>query len=318
MTVERAVTAVIPTHDRPAMLSATLGAVLRQRDVDLEVVVVDDGSTRPVQRVVDAAGDERVRVVRHDRGRGVVAARNAGVAVASGAWVAFCDDDDLWAPDKLARQLAAAEQSGHRWVYTGSVDIDLAGRVIGGGPPVPPEEATAALHRFNAISGGGSSVVVAADLLADAGGFDSAFQGTHLEDWELWLRLASRALPDWVPAPLVGYRVHPANASLDVASLRAGLDRLQARHGIRPDRGAFERELGFSALRSGQRPAAMGAFARAAVRGSASGLLRDLAGHARHRLAARATRTMPATPVEQAWRSQAQRWLDGLTGQQSD
>src|SRR5690349_9916448 len=95
------VTVVVPTRDRHARLAATLAGVLRQRDVDLEVVVVDEASSPPV----GASADPRVRVLRHDEPQGVARARNAGLSAAQGAWVAFCDDDDLWGPEKLRRQL---------------------------------------------------------------------------------------------------------------------------------------------------------------------------------------------------------------------
>ena len=64
-------------------------------------------------------GDGRVRLLRNDRPQGVAAARNRGIAEAAGEWLGFCDDDDLWAPDKLARQLQAARQTGREWVYGG-------------------------------------------------------------------------------------------------------------------------------------------------------------------------------------------------------
>jgi glycosyltransferase involved in cell wall biosynthesis len=126
------VSVVVPTHNRSGLLAQTLRSVLWQRGVDLEVLVVDDGSTDDTAAVVAALNDPRVRLLRHGTPRGVSAARNRGVAAAGGRWLAFCDDDDLWAPDKLARQLAAAQATGRSWVYAGEVHIDLGGQVVGG------------------------------------------------------------------------------------------------------------------------------------------------------------------------------------------
>ena len=104
------VAAIVPTHDRADLLTTTLRSVLWQRGVSLEVVVVDDGSSEAMDTVVERVGDPRVRVVRNETPEGVCAARNRGAAETDARWLAFCDDDDLWAPDKLARQVAAAEQ----------------------------------------------------------------------------------------------------------------------------------------------------------------------------------------------------------------
>src|ERR687898_2985729 len=93
------VSVVVPTHDRPRLLMQTLGSILRQQAVDFEVIVVDDGSRDGTAEVVSWLGDARVRLLRHDRSKGVSAARNTGIAAAHGEWLAFCDDDDLWAPN---------------------------------------------------------------------------------------------------------------------------------------------------------------------------------------------------------------------------
>ena len=102
------VSVVIPTRDRSRLLGLTLHSVLWQRGVVVVVVVVDDGSTDDTAQTVAGLADPRVRLVRHDTAQGVSAARNRGITEAHGRWVAFLDDDDLWAPDKLACQLQAA------------------------------------------------------------------------------------------------------------------------------------------------------------------------------------------------------------------
>jgi glycosyltransferase involved in cell wall biosynthesis len=145
------VSVVIPTRDRAGLLAQTLATVLWQRNVSLEVVVVDDGSEEPIVGRVTELSDPRVVVVRNETSLGVSGARNAGIERATGDWVAFCDDDDLWAPDKLADQIAAATSEGCSWVYAGDVNIDDRLRIIGGGPPPPPETVMADLVRYNAV-----------------------------------------------------------------------------------------------------------------------------------------------------------------------
>ena len=98
------VSVILPTFDRAALLPRSIASVLQQTDGDLELVVVDDGSGDDTAAVVTACADPRVRYVKLPVNRGLPAARNAGLAVARGAYVAFQDSDDVWHPDKLARQ----------------------------------------------------------------------------------------------------------------------------------------------------------------------------------------------------------------------
>jgi glycosyltransferase involved in cell wall biosynthesis len=134
-------------------------------------------------------------VLRHATSRGVSAARNAGISVASGEWVAFCDDDDVWAPDKLGAELTVADEARARWAYAGDVTVDEELHLIGGGPPPSPEEVVKLLWRENVVPGSASGVVVRADVLADVGGFDTGLRRT--EDWEMWLRLALLGAVAW-------------------------------------------------------------------------------------------------------------------------
>src|SRR5688572_11855939 len=91
------VSVVVPTHNRVRLLPLTLHTVLRQQEVALEVIVIDDGSTEDIDRTVRELDDPRVHQLRHGTSQGVSVARNHGVARAQGHWIAFLDDDDLWA-----------------------------------------------------------------------------------------------------------------------------------------------------------------------------------------------------------------------------
>ncbi len=95
------VSVVIPVYNRAAVLGEALRSVLAQSERDLEIVVVDDGSTDDPKAVADALGDPRIRFVRQDN-RGGGAARNTGVREAQGRFIAFLDSDDAFLPDHLA------------------------------------------------------------------------------------------------------------------------------------------------------------------------------------------------------------------------
>ena len=111
-----AVSVILPTRDRPDFVGRALASVLAQREVDFEVVLVDNNQIAPL---VALPGDARVRVVRAAAARTAGAARNAGLAVATGEWITFLDDDDEYAPDKLALQLALALATGALLVLCG-------------------------------------------------------------------------------------------------------------------------------------------------------------------------------------------------------
>ncbi|MDQ3766839.1 MAG: glycosyltransferase family 2 protein, partial [Actinomycetota bacterium] len=299
---------VVPTHDRNHLLLQTLGSVIRQGDVDLEVIVVDDGSTQDVAAAVASLSDDRIRVVRNERSQGVARARNRGMEEAGGEWVAFVDDDDLWAPDKLTSQLQALARTGRRWAYTGAVNITASAQVIGGAPPAPPEEVAASLPRRNTVPGGGSNVVAARSLLDEVGGFDPTLFNT--EDWDMWIRMARAALPAWVPRPLLAYRVHATNASLVVSEIIAGARTIERRYGGPVDRGVVDRYLAELCLRSGDRLQAVRFFARGAVRGQAKGVSSDLASIARRRL--RRSSSDGAKPREPQWLAEGRAWVEDL------
>ena len=165
-TVSRAVTVVTPTHNRAHLMPATLQAVLAQSDVDLQVIVVDDGSWTATLATLREVHDDRVRWRRNAHPTGVANARNAGLALVDTPWVAFTDDDDLWAPDKLARQLASLrEQPDRRWSVVGSVEVDSELRIMR--YEKAPNVATLADHvlKSNCVPAGGSGVLVSTDLV---------------------------------------------------------------------------------------------------------------------------------------------------------
>ena len=290
----------------------TLRSVLRQQGVDLEVIVVDEGSTDDTLAVLAALGDERVRVIHHDTPRGVATARNHGTGEAQGDWLAFVDDDDLWAPDKLVRQLQAAEGARRDWAYAGAVIIVEDCRIVHGRPPLSPEEVVAALPRYDAIPGGGSNVVLRRTMWRRAGPFDSRLRNT--EDWEMWIRLAKLGLPACVSSPLVARRLHPSNSSLDLAELVRGTRLIESLHHTTADWGRLHRWMAESCLRNGQRWAALGHFARAAARGTVRGAASDLRCILQRHVARAQKRDGQTPSSSDPWRATAAAWLREIRG----
>ncbi len=301
-----AVSVVIPSRGVAPFLRLALASVRDQHDVELEVVVVVDGSEPEQLGWLRDLGDPLLRVVRHDRPRGVSAARNTGVSSSIGEWVAFLDDDDVWAPEKLNRQLSAARSSGRRWVYTGAVRIDVDDRVVGVEPVLEPEPLMRRLPRLNVVPT--SNVLVHREVLYEAGPFDTGLRLT--EDWDLYLRLAEMGPPAFVPEHLVAFRTHPGQSSLDSAGLLEEIEAFERRHGVRTDRVAILRGAAWSCLRAGDRWGALGLYRHAIGQGDLTSVARALLTLAPEQVKARMLSRM--APGDRSEFDEDQRWVDGV------
>jgi glycosyltransferase involved in cell wall biosynthesis len=213
---------VIPCYNSLRWLPQTLDAVRGQSFGDLEVVLVDDGGDDDLAGWAAGLGDERVRVVRQDNA-GVSAARNRGVAEARGELVAFCDSDDVWVPDALARMVARYDDDPAVGLVYGWYDVvDAEGRPTGRVEAFTDEGEV--WERFvTANPVGMSATLVPRRVFEELGGFEENRDRfpVDVEDWEMWIRIAARHRVAVVPEVLYHYRRHDSNSSTDVASLDA-------------------------------------------------------------------------------------------------
>lgn len=225
MTAELSV--VIPTRNRWPLLKRAVGCALDQRDVVLEVLVVDDGSTDGSAERAEAITDDRVTVL-HRPQRGVAEARNWGIEHATAPWVALLDDDDLWAPDKCRLQLQALATATAEISYTGQVVVDDSLRFKRVLEAPDPDHLLPALLGTNAI-GTPSSVIAGREALISAGGFDGRF--SVLADWDMWLRICAGRRAAACPKILVAYVEHAENLHvIDTASVLREFALLCDRH----------------------------------------------------------------------------------------
>ena len=253
------VTVVIPTRDRAGFLSGALRSALSQVDVNYEVRVVDDASIDGTADLLANCLDARVTTVHHELPQGVAAARNRAVADANGEWLAFLDDDDLWAPTWLRTGLETARRGRAGAVYGSCWVVDGRRRVLGARLAPHPRELPGLLGHQNAI-GGPSAVMVRADVLAAAGGFDERLSA--LADWDAWLRVLDicRAAP--VPELLSAYTSYPDNmhvrdpfaALAEFASFARIVKTRAGAVGVVSEEG-FTRWLALDSSRAGRRPA---------------------------------------------------------------
>jgi glycosyltransferase involved in cell wall biosynthesis len=222
------VSVVIPTRDRWSLLGRSLRGALAQEHVTLEVIVVDDGSKTDAPPALLPSPDPRVVVCRSDVSRGVANARNAGIERASGDWIAFLDDDDLWAPGKLHAQLDRARAAPADFVYSAAVVVDAslaATRLL---PPPTPAELEASIAVQNAIPAGQSNVLAKTHLVRELGGFDERL--SMIADWEMWIRLAAAGTPQSCPDVHVAWVIHDTNMHLVDRGSRAEFEYLAGLH----------------------------------------------------------------------------------------
>ena len=235
-----AVSVVIPTRDRSRVVLDTVRSTLGQRDVELEVIVVDDGSRDGTAEALAALDDPRVTVLRNASSRGVAGARNRGIEQAAFPWIAFLDDDDRWSPDKLRVQLERAEAEAADFVYTAGLAIAVGdGRVLWSSPAFTPEQLRREIRSRNVVFAGSSNVLARTDLLRRLGGFDESLH--HIADWDLWIRLTEAGRPAACPEPLVAYVVHESNMHTTAIATAAREGRLlRAKHAHSSLPGGFD------------------------------------------------------------------------------
>jgi len=186
------VSGIITTYDRPAFLPEAIESALAQTLPLSELLVVDDCSPRDIAAITAPFG-ERVRYLRLPHNQGPSAARNAGVAAATGEVVAFLDDDDLWLPNKIARQVAALH-AGHEAALCGWRFADGGALQVQAIPEVTLEH----LRWGNPFCGTTGLAARRQALLEEP--FDEAIRWG--EDWELDVRLARRRALAYVAEPL--------------------------------------------------------------------------------------------------------------------
>jgi glycosyltransferase involved in cell wall biosynthesis len=217
------VSCVVPAFNAARFLGEALDSILAQTHPAVEVIVVDDGSTDETAAIA-AAYASRLRLIRQEN-RGPAEARNRGLACAQGDYVAFLDADDLWLPDKLARQMA-------RFRARPELDFCVTGIQNFWMDELSEEAARFQGHRFMEVLPGYVLQTLAArrTLFDIVGGFDPARQPSEDVDW--FLRALDRgSTHEVLPDLLVRRRLHAGNLTRgDLASRPVLLQAVWASH----------------------------------------------------------------------------------------
>lgn len=209
------VSIVMPAFNAAATISESIDSVLRQTYTDWELIIVDDGSCDPTAEIIRRYGEREPRLISLNNGknRGVSESRNLGTERAKGSWIAFLDSDDMWAPDKLERQMklvhdrmAMGEEPA--LVFTGSAFMDRAGKQTAYHLAVPERVSYRELLKQNVISC--SSVLLRKDLALK---YPMKHDDMH-EDYAVWLQvLRDGGRAYGINRPLLLYRLSETSKS---------------------------------------------------------------------------------------------------------
>lgn len=213
------ISVIIPAYNAATYIERTLHTVLTQTYRQIEIIVVNDGSSDETEAIVlhMAKADARLRVISIPNG-GVARARNHGIALSRGGFVAFIDADDLWRADKLEKQLDQLNRHGPDYgaVYTLHYVIDETDRVLRPGDSVVATGYILNRHLVLRLIGNGSTLLVRREALLSTRLFDPTYADDGIggcEDLDLELQLAEKFKFAAVPERLVGYRVYDGNMS---------------------------------------------------------------------------------------------------------
>ena len=220
------ISVVIPTFNDVGHIGEALASIVNQTVLPAEIVVSDDGSDDGTEQFVRGFAERHadavtIRYTRRESQGGDAAARNAGIAAAHGEWIAICDSDDTWAPNKLERQIGFLEEwKGSRpIVLLGShgYNTNDAGRVISSAVmgPTTEEAYDAVRHRGGLFFVIHSSVLFSRADVEALGGYSTAEYGAANE-FDLFCRMAERGVVINLPEPLVYYRKRAGSMQLDL------------------------------------------------------------------------------------------------------
>ncbi|MEW6608546.1 MAG: glycosyltransferase [bacterium] len=207
---------IIPTYNAENFLPQAINSVVEQTYQDIEIIVVDDGSTDNTKRIIEPFMD-KIYYIYKDNG-GPASARNVGIKSSKGEYIAFLDADDIWLPQKLELQINLFQQCQEiDWIHTNLVLIDESGNVIG-------------IRKLTEILSGSifkilfmenwvltSSVMMKRECLKIIGNFDETLSVN--QDYDLWLRLSHYYKCGYLEQPLVKYRIHHAQNTKKIERL---------------------------------------------------------------------------------------------------
>ncbi|MFH1662242.1 MAG: glycosyltransferase family 2 protein [Candidatus Falkowbacteria bacterium] len=197
------VSVIIPTYNRAGLLKKSVGSVLSQTFKDFEIIIINDGSTDNTENVIKSFNDSRIKYIKNKKNRGAGAARNIGIKIARGDYIAFQDSDDEWLPEKLKKQIEVFKSVSPSVgvVYSGYLLFKNNKKIYI--PLKKYKKRSGNIHK-ELLSGsfvGTSTMLVKKECFEKVGMFDENLD--TLEDWELAIRLSKDYRFKFLKTPLL-------------------------------------------------------------------------------------------------------------------
>lgn len=213
------VTVLIAAHNSEDTIADTLTSAIASTYENLEIIVVDDGSTDRTGAITEsfAEKDARVQLLRRSWA-GVSVALNAGLSAALGEYIATLDSDDLWHPTKIEKQIDLAKKDPDAgFIYTFARAVDLEGRVLHDVPPQRFPRQALCRAVYECLAGAHSTAMMQRRVLDSIDGYDETLASR--QDLLMQLRVIAQHPIAFVPEYLAGYRVRPNSLSSDPAAM---------------------------------------------------------------------------------------------------
>ena len=184
------VSVIIPTYNRAHLIGRAIKSVLNQTYQDFEIIVVNDGSTDNTEEVVKSFSDKRIKYIWHEKNKGAAAARNTGIKIAKGEYIAFQDSDDEWFPNKLEKQMKIFKKESPNLgiVYTGFYRIKDSEKKYIPSHEIVKKEGSIYEELLKGSFITTQSILVRKECFKKVGIFDENLP--RLQDWELVIRLS--------------------------------------------------------------------------------------------------------------------------------
>ena len=203
------VSVIIPTYNRANLVEKAIKSVLNQTYQDFEIIVVDDASTDNTEEVIKNFSNKRIKYIKCKKNKGDSFARNTGIKIAKGEYIAFLDSDDEWLREKLEKQIKVLDNKPPEVgaVYSDVLYIDKNGKNLNRKLSNPGKEG----YIYEELFGGNcvgtpSTLLIRKECFNRVGLFDVLI-GTF-SDWDMWIRIAKYYRFTFIKVPLVKYRIH--------------------------------------------------------------------------------------------------------------